>query len=152
MDGGDVDDASAAALGDELLRSDLRAEEGALEIDVEHALVLLLGCVENRGAGFDAGVVHHDVEAAEVFHGGVYEALEVGNLADIGLHGDGLVTKREDLFLEVFGGFRMHDIVDDDVGSLLGEFEDDRETDAAVSAGDDGCFSFEVHLVVFWVG
>ncbi len=66
--------------------------------------------------------------------------------------GDGLIAKGEDLFLEVFGGFRMHDIVDDDVGSLLGEFEDDRETDAAVSAGDDGCFSFEVHLVVFWVG
>ena len=40
--GSDVDDASAAALLDHLLRRELRAEEGALQIDGEHFFILLL--------------------------------------------------------------------------------------------------------------
>ena len=65
----DVDDPAAAALLDHLLRGDLRAEERALEIDREHLFVLGLGRVEHRRARFDAGVVDHDVDAAELFHG-----------------------------------------------------------------------------------
>jgi len=89
MDRGDVNDASAAALGDHLLRGDLGAEEGALEIDVEHALVLLLGGVEHGGAGFHAGVVDDDVEAAEILDCSIDEFLEVSGFADVRLDGNG---------------------------------------------------------------
>ncbi len=56
---------AAAALGDHLLRRELGAEERALQVDRQHLLVLRLGRVEHRRARLDAGVVDHDVEAAE---------------------------------------------------------------------------------------
>src|SRR3989440_380065 len=65
VDRGHVDDPPSAALGDHLLRRQLGPEEGALEVDVEHLLVLLLGAVEHRAAGLDASVVDHDVEPPE---------------------------------------------------------------------------------------
>ena len=100
----DVDDPAAAALGDHLLRRELRAEERALEVDLEHLLVLRLGGVEHRGARLDAGVVHHDVEPAERLHRRVDECLQVGHLADVGVDADRLVAERDDLLLELLGG------------------------------------------------
>ena len=58
---------------------------------------------------------------------------------------DSLVAEREHLLLERLSGFGMHDIIDDDVGALFGEFHNDGETDTAIASGDDGCFSFECH-------
>jgi len=49
--------------------SELGAEEGALEIDGHHPVVLVLSGVEDRGAGLHAGVIHHDVHSAERAHG-----------------------------------------------------------------------------------
>src|SRR5215831_15142518 len=46
---GDVDDTTAATLFDHLLGGNLCAEEGALEVDRHHSLVLILGRVEDRG-------------------------------------------------------------------------------------------------------
>ena len=132
-------------MGDHLLGGDLGPEERAFEIDVEHALVLLLGGVEHGGAGLHTGVVHHDVDASEVGNGCVDEFLEIGRLAHIRLHMDGLVTEGEHLLLEGRCGFRMDDIIDNNVRALLGEFENDGEADAAVASSDDGCFSFECH-------
>ena len=55
----------AVTLGDHLLGGQLGTEECALQIDVEHEGVLLLGGVEDGGAGLDPGVVDHDVQLAE---------------------------------------------------------------------------------------
>ena len=66
----DVDDAPAPALFDHLLRGELRAEERALEIDGQHFFVLRLGGFEDGRARLDAGVVNHDVYAAEFLDGG----------------------------------------------------------------------------------
>ena len=44
---------------------------------------------------------------------------EVGDLAHVGVDPDGLVAQRDDLLLELLGGLRVGDVVDDDVGALL---------------------------------
>ena len=69
-------------------------KKALLRLIVEHLVVLRLGGVEHRGARLDAGVVHHDVEAAELRHGGVDQLLQVGDLADVGLDADRLVAQR----------------------------------------------------------
>ena len=79
-------------------------KKALLRLIVEHLVVLLLGGVEHRGAGLDAGVVDHDVEPAERLDGGVDEPLQVGDLADVGLDADGLVAEGDDLLLELLGG------------------------------------------------
>ena len=91
-DAADVHDAAARALLDHLLRGKLRAEEGALEIYLQHFLVLLLGGVKDVRAGFDAGVVDHHVEPAELGDGGVDELLQVGDFADVGV--DAAIAER----------------------------------------------------------
>ena len=50
----------------------------------------------------------------------VDQPLEVGDLAHVGLDADRLVAERGDLLLELLGGLRVRDVVDDDVGALLG--------------------------------
>ena len=131
---------TAAALLDHLAGRDLRAEERALEIDVHHLVVLGLGRVEHGRARLDAGIVHHDIDPAEPAHRRVDELLQIGGLAHIGVDADGLIAELGDLLLERGGRLRMGHIVDDDVGTLPGEFENDRLTDPAVAAGDDRHF------------
>ena len=75
--------------------------------------------------------------AAEPAHRRVDEPLQVGELADIGIDADGLVAELGDLLLERLGRLRMKQIVNNDAGTLPGQFENDRLTDPAVAAGDD---------------
>ena len=141
----DVDDATAAALLDHLAGGDLRAEERALEIDAHHLVVLGLGGVEHRRAGFDTGVVDHDIEPAEPLHCRVHELLQIGGLADVGVDADGLITQLGDLLFERRRRLRMSHVVDDDRGALPRQFENDRLTDPAVAAGDDRNFVLQRH-------
>jgi hypothetical protein len=143
VDGADVDDAPAAALGDHLLGGELRAEEGALEVDRQHLLVLVLRGVEHRGPRLHAGVVDHHVETAEVLDRPVDQPLEVGDLAHVGLDTGRLVAERLDLVLELFSGVLLRHVVDDDVGLAPGERQRDRLADPAVAPGDDGNLSLE---------
>jgi hypothetical protein len=129
MSRGDVDDAAAAALLDHLLGGNLRAEEGALEIDRHYLFVLILGRVEDRSARLDPGVVDHNVHPAKLAHRPVDEHPQVGELADIGFDPNRLITELSDLLLERVDRFRMAYIVDDDAGVPPGEFENNRLTD-----------------------
>ena len=113
------------------------------KIDVEHLLVLRLGRVEHRRARLDPGVVHHDVEAAELLHRGVDEALQVLDLAHVGVDADGLAAQRDDLLFELLRRVLVADVVDDDVRAVLGEGEHDRLADPGVASGDDGDLAFE---------
>ena len=149
VDRGDVDDAAAAALGDHLLGRELGAEEGALQVDVQDSFVLRLGGVEDRGPGLDAGVVDHDVEPAQLFDRPVDEHLQVGDLAHVGLHPDGLVAEGGDLLLEVLGGLLVGDVVDHDVGAGAGQRQSHGLADPGVAAGHDGDLSLERHRLSF---
>jgi hypothetical protein len=88
MHGTDVDDATPAALLDHLLGRELRAEEGTLEIDCQHLVVLILRGVDDRCARFDAGVLYHDVQPAEPAYRRSDELLQVGELAHIRIDAD----------------------------------------------------------------
>src|SRR5262249_58225356 len=91
------------------------------------------------------------VHAAEPLDRSGDQLLQFGDLAHVGIHPDRLVPQRPDLFLERLGRFGMSDIIDHDIGPLLGELQHDREADAAVSAGDDGGFAFQVHDPSPWL-
>jgi hypothetical protein len=118
----DVDDAAATQF-DHLLGRDLRAEEGALEIYRHYPFILILGGVEDRGAGFDPCVVHHDVDPTELAHSLVDEHLQVGELADIGFDANRLITDLLTSRSSASGRLWMANIVDDEIGMLPGEFE-----------------------------
>ena len=57
-------------------------------------------------------------------------------------HGAGdrcnLAAELADLLFERLSRLRMKQVVDDDAGALPGQFENDRLTDPAIAAGDDG--------------
>jgi len=142
---GDIDDATAAALLDHLLGCDLRAKKGALEIDGQNPVVLILGCVEDRSAGFNASIVHHDVQPTELAYRRIDELLQVRELAYIRIDANGPIAEPTDLPLERLGRLRMDHVVDDDARLLPGEFKHDRLADPAVAAGDDGNLVLQRH-------
>ncbi len=106
---------------------------------------MLLGRIKHGGACLHAGIVHNDVEAPETGNGCVHELLQIGCFTHIGLDMDGFVAEGKHLLLESHCGFGVNNIVDHNVCTLFGEFQNDRETDAAVPSGDDSCFSLECH-------
>src|SRR5690606_37898046 len=63
-DGGVVDDHAAVAGGAEVVQRGAGAAEGAVEGDVEDAVPLFVGHVDDRGFAAEARVVDHDVDAA----------------------------------------------------------------------------------------
>ncbi len=96
-----------------------------------------LGRVEHGGARFDAGVVDHDVEPAECADRRIDHFLEFGELAHVSFDAGALTAEFRDLLLQLLGRLRMHHVVNDDVGPLAREFQDDRLANPAVAAGDD---------------
>ena len=141
----DVDDSPAAALLDHLFGRKLGSEEGALQIDLKHLLVLLFGRFEHGCASLDAGVVHHDVQPAKRFHGCGDQPFQVRHLAHVRLYANGLIAEQRDLFFELLGRFRMGDVVDHDVRALPGQFEHNGLADTAVTTGDNGDFVLQKH-------
>jgi hypothetical protein len=116
----DIDDPAAATLLDHLPSRDLRAEEGALQIDRHDPVILLLGGVENAAASLYAGIVDHDVDPAERRDRLIDKHLQVGNPTRIGLDADRPVTQSGDLLLERVSRLRMAHIVDDNIGPQPG--------------------------------
>src|SRR5215471_5430218 len=140
---GNVDNAAAASLLDHLPGHNLRAEKGALEIDGHYPVVLVLSGVEDRAAGFDTGVVHHDVDPTERAHCFVDQHLQIRELAHIGFDANRLNAELADLLLERLSRLRMTHIVNHDIGVLPGEFENDRLAYPTVPAGDDRDFAIQ---------
>ena len=83
---------------------DLGAEEGAAQVDLEHPVEVLVGEVEEGPIAQDAGVVHPDVDAAELGLGRPEDPVDP--LA--GGHGvvvrDGLAPLGLDLLHDAIGG------------------------------------------------
>ena len=94
VDGADVDDAAGLFGVAQAADEGLGEEEGALEVDVEDGVVVLLGDVPEVGADLDAGVVDEDVAAAELLVGLVDQVLGVGDVGDVALDDDGLCRRR----------------------------------------------------------
>src|SRR5690606_34851877 len=138
VDRRDVDNAPTSALLDHLLGGDLSAEESAFEVNSQYPVVLLLRRIEDRGARFDAGVVHHDVEPPEMGDSRVDKLVQIVDLADVCIDADGLAAELSDRLLQFRSGLGVNDIVDDETGGPLpSQLKNDGLTDSAVAAGDD---------------
>jgi hypothetical protein len=85
----------------------------------------------------DAGIVHHNVEPAERPHRLVDKHLQISEPARIGFDSNRLITELADLLFERVSRAGMSHIVYDDIGTLPGEFENNRLAYPAISAGDD---------------
>src|SRR5690606_30864827 len=119
---------------------------------------LLLGHVREHAVTEDAGVVDEHVQAAERLDGLVHHALGTLPVADVVAVHDGLAAHAADLLDDLAGGARtaagaVHlrtQVVDDDLGALLGHHQRVLTADATTSAGDDDDASVEdsAHRVV----
>ena len=89
LHGGDEDDA-APSPGAERRDRELRAGQGALQVDVEDPVDVVLGHLLEVGVQPDGRVGDHHVETAERAHGVVDEALDVLTPPDVAERGDAL--------------------------------------------------------------
>jgi hypothetical protein len=107
------------------------------QIDGHYFVELRFRRVENVGPGLDAGIVHEHVEPPEPLHRGVHQPLEFCDFADVGLNAWRLISKTSDLFSDLYRGLRVRNIVDHYVCTLFRELQNDRCTNAPISAGHD---------------
>ena len=89
LDGGDEDDAAPPARPERGDR-ELGADQGALEVDVDDAVEVLLAHVLEVDVEADGGVRDHDVETAETRDGVVHDPLDVVAPPDVADGGDAL--------------------------------------------------------------
>ena len=122
----------------QMLHRRLRHEEIAEDVRAEGAFELFGGDV------FDAvlrvllgGVVHENVEAAELFHGLVDNATADLFVADIARQQDAFSAMLLDALPRLLRIAIFLEIVDRHVGAFLGEGDRHRTADAAVAAGDE---------------
>ena len=87
MHGTDVDNLAGRLRRDPMPHDCLCCKEHALEVDIEHQVVILLGYVPEFGAAFQTSVVDQDVGRTEARKDGCDEILCLGDVADIGLQG-----------------------------------------------------------------
>ncbi|MHC2413494.1 hypothetical protein ACVJGC_006085 [Bradyrhizobium diazoefficiens] len=133
---GHVDDDPAAALRDHLPGSRLHAEEGAFQIDADDFVEFLFGDLEDVPVAGDAGIVDHDVEPAELLHGGRNELVDVGALGDVADDGAQGIRPPK------LGGRRGEalgiNVRDHDLDAVVQESLRAGLADAACRAGDGG--------------
>jgi len=141
----DVDDAALALL-QHLARGGLRAEEHAVEVDVDDIVPVLPAHLLGRRPSDDSRVIHQDVGAAQrvvdvVHHGGYL--LRIGHIA---FDGDGLDAQLGDLGGRLLGSLGV-DVRNGDSGSGLGQRLRHGATQPLGCAGDDGDATVESELV-----
>jgi hypothetical protein len=111
----DIDDATS--VGD-VLCGPLDGEEGALGVDREQPVVVLLG---DLGDGLiddlHAGVGDHDVQPSESIDCSLVQRIRVGDHRDVAAHGDRLGAGGLDSGDGFLGGGVIFGVVADDVGS-----------------------------------
>lgn len=134
-DGAHEDDAAADG---QVLVGLAGDEELAAGVDAHDAVVLLLGDVLEVAEGDDAGVGADDVELAEVLDGEVHHLDGLGDVADVGLVGDGVGAHLLDVLDDLVGGVLGVGVVDDDLGAAAGELDGHGGTNATAGASDKG--------------
>jgi hypothetical protein len=121
-----VDD-RALALLEHLDNGLLREDRHGLEVDGDDAVPVVPVLVGESGHVQDARVVAQDVQPAERVDGALQRSLDVGQLRDIGLHGESFATGRLDQLHGLVRGITR--VVDGgDLGAFLREAEGHRTT------------------------
>jgi hypothetical protein len=131
-------------LGDHLRGGELRAEEDASEVDVDHVHEIVLAHLRERDEREDSRVVHEHVEPLEVLRRLVDEPLHARPIGDVDRVREGRALP---LFLE---GLRGRDrrtglpVRDDHVRPRLVQPRGDRQPDPHRAARHDGGLAREV--------
>ena len=152
---GGVDDAAVDAgaglvLLTEVLGGEVRHRPRAPHVDVHHDVPVLDRHVPDGGVAHDAGVVHDDVELAVGVDGLLHHlaallvvrdvAVVRGGDAALGLDEvDGLVGGATG----ALAGDAATEVVDDDLGAVLGQLHGVAPADAVAGSGDDGDLAVE---------
>ena len=150
---GDVDD-DAAATSTQVGRDEAGEDEWGVDVDVELAAPRREWVFVDRGRAplRVGGVVHEDVDAAEVCDGGLHEHLEVLGFGEVAGDGervsalrfdqrDGLSHRADESSVRFDGAGG-----DDDLRAVPGEGERELPTDAAAGAGHDRHSIVELHV------
>ena len=113
-------------MADEVLAAQDLPEEVAAHRALE-GLEVQVGDVDARRVG--AGVVHEDVDVAELGDRGAEQPLDLVFVAVVGLHDDRRAPLRLDLLARVVGSLLVLEVVDDHVGALARELDGARVPD-----------------------
>jgi hypothetical protein len=113
-----------------------RQQEVPAQVDPDHQVPLLVGHVEQHPVAQHPGVVHHDVQPAELLGGGGEQRVRGGSLGHVTRDEDGFTARRLDL-VDHPGGVRGH-VVHHDIGARPGERESFGSAEPRPRAGDDG--------------
>ncbi len=143
-DGGGVDDFSFLAAVFEFFGGGLDSPKDAVDVDFKNEVDFFGGDV---GEGFDlgdAGVVDHDVEAAEFFFGVIDGGENLIAFGDVGFENGGFPAEVFHLIGDGFHVFVL-EVGDGDVGSFFGEAEGDGAADSLSGSGDECDFSLDIH-------
>ena len=112
----------------------LDAEEAADQVDAQHPLEVLPGGVHDAAHQQDAGVVHEDIHAAKMAHGGSDDPGPVLFAGDVVMLEEGRLAQgtRERLAFGILHVGEHH------AGPFLDEQARGRGAHAACATGDDG--------------
>lgn len=101
-------------------------EELATGVDLEDTVELLLGDILEMTEGDNTRVGADNVELAEVLNGLVEELDGLGDLANVGLEGNGIGSVLLDLLDDLVGSVGRVGVVDNDLGTTLAELNGHR--------------------------
>ena len=110
-------------------------DEVALHVHVDDEVPLLLGHRHEHAVAQDPGVVDQDVEATEGAHRGLDQGAATLPVGDVVVGRDGLAPAGADLRGRLLG--HLPEVVDDDLGALVGEEERMLPPQPATCTGDD---------------
>ena len=143
--GGDIDDFSAA-LRNHDLACGLRKQKRSGEVRFYDLVPLLERHCFHRRAPGSSGVIDQNVEAAELFHGGISNRLDARGIFDVAAERKNLHAE----FLQFLGGFDAALLLARAKNQIRAHF---RETFGHLTAkanrttGDDGDAAFEIEQV-----
>ena len=112
--------------------------EISLQVDIDHAVPLLLGHFPAHAVPIHTGIVDQDVDTAEFFDGCFDHVSRIGKRSDIALDGDGLGPKRTDLTGQFLSCVSMLAIEQADIGALAAKGQRGGRADPLGSPADNG--------------
>src|SRR5207253_631630 len=124
----------------EMIHEILGDEKGPAQIDVHHEIEIRLGHVPKIRPALDAGIVHEDIDLAELRDGFPDDPPVIGGTAQVALHRDGPAAELLNRLECLLRALADHPIVYYDIRALLGEANGDRLANALAASGHEGYF------------
>lgn len=109
--------------------------KGALQVGVEHLVVIVLFNREKQAVPRHPGVVHQNVDAAQLFRYGRNSRLGLAVAGHVAAHSHRAHTQRPHGLANLFGLLLLAGVHHGDVGSLFGQAQRNGPPDPPGTAG-----------------